>query len=111
VLSLSFWLESIYALPRSLLLTMGAAGLLYASLALALASRPAPPPAVVALLGTANLAWAALCVLFAFILLNSASWLGLAHLAVEAAFVSWLGVNELRFRGSNQSVEASQGAA
>lgn len=107
MLSLSIWLEAIYAIPRPLLLAMGAAGLLYASLALALASRPAPPSALVAILGTANLFWAALCVLVAFILHSSASWLGLAHLAVEAAFVSWLGVNELRFRGGTQAAAAA----
>jgi hypothetical protein len=111
VLSLSIWLESIYVIPRLLLLFMGTAGLLYASLALALASRPVPPPPLVALLGSANLVWAALCVLIAFNLLSSASWLGLAHLVVEAVFVSWLGVNELRLRGGSQAIETSQGAA
>lgn len=111
VLSLSLWLEAIYAIPRPFILSMGAAGLLYAALALALAWGSAPSPALVAILGTANLLWAALCVLVAWILLSSASWLGLAHLAVEAAFVSWLGVNELRHRGGTDAVAASRGAS
>lgn len=110
VLSLSTWLESIYAIPRLLLLFMGTAGLLYASLAIALASRSVPPPPLVALLGSANLVWAAVCVLIALTLFSSASWLGLAHLVVEAAFVSWLGVTELRLRCGSQGAGASQGA-
>ena len=110
MLSLSIWLESIYQIPRLFLLFMGTAGFLYAAIALALASRPVPPPHLVALLGSANLVWAAVCVLSAFILLSSASWLGLAHLVVEAVFVSWLGVNELRLRSGSKVVEVSQGA-
>lgn len=108
VLALSIWLESIYLIPRSLLLVMGAAGLLYASLALGLASRPIPPLALVGFLGSANLVWATLCVIAALVLFGTASPLGIAHLAVEAVFVSWLGVSELRLRGAIQSVEAAQ---
>lgn len=108
LLVLSVWLEAIYSIPRSLLLVMGAAGFLYASFALALAVHPAPPAPRVVLLGSANLVWAALCVLIA--LIGSASWLGLAHLAAEAIFVSWLGINELRHRDGTQAVEAPHGA-
>ena len=110
VLPLSIWLESIHQIPRLFLLFMGTAGFLYAAIALALASRPVPPPHLVTLLGSANLVWAAVCVLSAFILLSSASWLGLAHLVVEAVFVAWLGVNELRLRSGSKVVEVSQGA-
>lgn len=98
LLVLSGWLEAIYSMPRLLLVAMGAAGILYASLALSLAVRPAPPQSLVALLGSANLVWAAICLLMALALSHSASWLGLAHLAVEAMFVFWLGFNELRLR-------------
>jgi hypothetical protein len=110
LLVLSVWLEEIYSIPRAILLFMGAAGLLYASFALALAVNPAPPSARVVLLGSANLVWSALCVLIALAMLSTASWLGLAHLAAEAAFVSWLGINELRHRYGGQAVEVTQGA-
>lgn len=108
---LSIWLESIYAIPRSLLLVMGAAGLLYATLAFSVAFRPSPSFALAGVLGAANLVWATLCVVAALFLFGTASPLGLAHLVLEAAFVSWLGINELRLRRSAQSVEAAECAA
>jgi hypothetical protein len=110
LLVLSAWLEAIYSIPRSVLLIMGAAALLYASFALALAVHPAPPPARVALLGSANLVWSALCVILAVAMLSAASWLGLAHLAAEAGFVFWLGINELRYRGGIRAVEVPHSA-
>lgn len=109
LLTLSTWLESVYAIPRMLILVMGSAGLLYASLALSLLFRPVPSPRLVAVLGLANLMWAVFCVVAAILLFRSASWLGLAHLALEAGFVSWLGVTELRLRSGCQAVEAPQG--
>lgn len=108
LLALNIWLESIYSIPRSFLLVMGVAGLLYACLALALASRSHPPSALVGVLGSANLVWASLCVVAALVLFGTASPLGLAHLVVEAVFVSWLGVSELRLRRAAQSVETVQ---
>ena len=100
LLVLSIWLESIYSIPRPLLLVMGAAGLAYATLAFAAASRPVPPFALVGVLGSANLVWATLCIVVALGLFGIASPLGLAHLVLEAVFVSWLGINELRLRSS-----------
>jgi hypothetical protein len=108
LLALSTWLEAIYSIPRSVLLVMGAAGLLYACLALALASRPIPPSALVGFLGSANLVWATLCAVAALVLFGTATALGLTHLAVESVFVMWLGVSELRLRSTAQSVEAAQ---
>lgn len=105
ILALSAWLESVYAIPRVILLIMGAAGLVYASFALSLLFRPVPLPRLVAALGSANLVWAAFCMVAVLILFRSASWFGLAHLVLEAGFVSWLGVTELRLhRGDQPSV-------
>lgn len=107
LLVLSSWLQAIYSIPRLLLLVMGAAGLLYAALALAVvAFRPVPPYAGVGLLGSANLVWAALCVVAAMALAGTASPLGLAHLVLEAVFVAWLGINELRLRSTTRPVQA-----
>ena len=110
LLTLSTWLETVYAIPRMLLLAMGAAGLIYASLAISLLFRPVPSPRLVAVLGSANLMWAVFCVAAALLLFRSASWLGIAHLALEAGFVSWLGVTELRLRSESLAIEARQGA-
>jgi len=83
---------------------MGAAGLLYAAFAFALVIQPIPIPARVAFLGSANLVWAALCLISACIGFGTASWLGIGHLIAEAGFVFWLGFNELRLRGAHPAI-------
>lgn len=109
LLVLSSWLQAIYSIPRLLLLVMGVAGLLYAALAFAVvAFRPVPSFARVGWLGSANLVWAALCVVAALVLAGTASPLGLAHLVLEAVFVAWLGINELRLRSTTRPGETGQ---
>lgn len=98
VLGLSGWLAGLYALPRGLLLATGAANLLYAAYALALARRRPRPLPWVAALAVANLAWGAVCVGLLAMVGGSASAFGIAHLAAEAVFVGGLGALEWRVR-------------
>jgi hypothetical protein len=98
MLALSGWLTPFYALPRSLLLFMGAANLLYASCSFSLARCSTRRPAWIILLVVANLAWAAVCFALAANFARSASAFGIAHLLLEALFVGGLAALEWRWR-------------
>jgi hypothetical protein len=98
VLALSGWLSEVYALPRALLLGMGAANLAYGTYSGALARRARRPPGLILLLVVANAAWAVLCGVMAVRLAHSASVFGVAHLAGEGLFVGGLAALEWRER-------------
>lgn len=98
VLTLSGWLSSLYALPRGLLLLMGAVNVLYASYSFTLAARSRRPRSWINLLVFANLAWALVCLGLAWVFAGSATLFGIGHLAGEAAFVGGLGSLEWRWR-------------
>ena len=97
-LALSGPLSALYALPRPLLLGMGAANLAYGTFSGTLARRARRPRALVHLLVAANAAWAALCWAAAVALAGRASAFGLAQLGGEGAFVGGLALLEWRRR-------------
>ena len=97
-LALSGWLSEVYRLPRPLLVGMGLANLAYGTYSGALARRVRRPRGLLVTLALANAAWAALCVLTAVRLADSASAFGVAHLAGEGLFVGGLAALEWRER-------------
>ncbi len=98
VLVLSGWLSELYALPRPLLVFMGAANLAYGTYSGTLARRARRPYGMLVLLVAANATWAVLCGLAAVGLADTASAFGLAHLIGEGLFVAGLAALEWRER-------------
>lgn len=98
VLMLSGWLSSLSALPRGLLLFMGAVNMLYASYSFALATRSRRPRLLINLLVFANLAWSVVCLGLALAFAGSVTSFGLGHLVGEAVFVGGLAGLEWRWR-------------
>lgn len=98
VLALGGWLSSLYALPRGLLLFMGAVNVLYASYSFTLATRYKRSRSWINLLVCANLAWALVCLGLAWVFAGSATLFGIGHLVGEAVFVGGLGSLEWRWR-------------
>ena len=98
VLLLQPWLVDWYGLPEAVLTFVGMANLLYGCYSLSLAVRPTRPLGMIVLLAAANLAWAPVCVTLIINWQKTASWLGLAHLAGEGAFVALLACLEWRWR-------------
>jgi hypothetical protein len=94
VLALGPWLSRLYALPRELLLFVGAANLLYASYSFSLARRAERPMFLVKLLVYANAAWVPVCLGLAASFRGRATVFGLAHLIGEALFVGGLAALE-----------------
>lgn len=98
MLALSRWLGGLYALPRALLLFMGAANLLYATCSFTLARRSRRPGTLIHLLVAANLSWAVACLALAAAYAGSASMFGIGHLVFEGVFVGGLACLEWRWR-------------
>jgi hypothetical protein len=98
VLGLSGWLSRVYALPRDLLLFIGAVNLVYGSFSFSLAVRARRPKYLINTLIFANGAWAAVCVGLAVAFWERASMFGLGQLIGEAVFVGGLAVLEWRHR-------------
>lgn len=98
VLALSGWLSDLYALPRTLLVTMGIANLAYGTYSGTLARRARRPYAMLVALIVANAAWAVLCALAAVRFRATASVFGLTHLIGESVFVGGLAALEWRAR-------------
>ena len=98
VLALSGWLSRLYALPRELLLFIGAVNLLYGCYSFSLAVRARRPKHLLNALVFANLAWAILCVGLAVVLWEPATLFGLGQLIGEAVFVGGLAGLEWRHR-------------
>lgn len=92
------WITRLYALPRWLLLFIGAANLLYAAYSFTLAAWPGRSPALINLLIAANLTWSGLCLWLMFIFGPSATIFGTIHLGAEAVFVGALAIVEWRWR-------------
>lgn len=97
VLALSSWLSTLFAMPVRFVVVLGAANLGYGLYSLQLARRTVRPRALLRLLVGANLAWAVFCVLASVRLASQASYLGLAHLLLEGAYVGGLGLLEWRY--------------
>lgn len=92
-----------YELPRSVLLAMAAANLLYASYSLTLAVRARVTgrrPAVrwIRRLVVANALWGVVCLVLAVVFARTASPFGLAHLILEGLGVGAMAVLEWRWR-------------
>jgi hypothetical protein len=94
MLVLGTWLTGLYALPRGLLLFMGAVNLLYASYSFSLAVRARRPKWSISLLVFANLAWVPVCLGLAVMFRETATLFGLAHLIGEGIFVGGLAMLE-----------------
>ena len=103
VLLLSGWLSDLHRLPRALLLLIGVVNLVYASYSLTLARRAQRGPALIVLLVLGSSVWAVLCLRWAFVFSDTASFFGLAHLVVEGLFVGGLAYLEWRWRGLLQA--------
>jgi hypothetical protein len=106
VLSLHGWLAALYALPAGIILFMGCANIVYASLSFTLAARTrggvVPYLRVVA---AANMVWAVVCLSLAIIWFGEASALGVAQLIGEALFVGGLGVLEWRAAAASPAAQ------
>lgn len=98
VLSLAGWLSTWYRLPKDLVLLMGGANAAYAMYSFSLARRSRRPAYLITLLVVANMTWAVLCVRWAVIYWQDASFFGLAQLLLEALFVGGLACLEWRSR-------------
>jgi hypothetical protein len=96
--ALSGWLSALYALPRALLLGMGAVNLGYSAFSGSLARRARRPRALIVVLVAANAAWAVVCALTAAGVAGTASAFGMAHLVGEGMFVATLAALEWRER-------------
>ncbi|HEX6370486.1 MAG TPA: hypothetical protein VF006_16305 [Longimicrobium sp.] len=90
VLAFSGWLSRLYALPRDLLLLIGAVNLLYGCYSFSLAVRARRPRRLINLLVFANLGWAVVCLGLAVVFWEPATWFGLGQLIGEAVFVGGL---------------------
>ncbi len=98
VLVLGGWLSHWYALPRDLLIFIGGINLLYASYSFSLAIRQQRPKACIGLLVMANGIWAGVCIGMAVAFAGTATFFGLGHLVLEAAFVGALASLEWQHR-------------
>ena len=97
-LLLSNWLSAWYQLPKSFILLIAFANVVYGCFSLSLLVRKKRPLHYIFLLVIANLIWAILCIYWAFRFAQTASFLGLAHLLAEALFVGGLAYLEWRYR-------------
>jgi hypothetical protein len=111
VLALSGWLSRLYALPRGLLLFIGAVNLLYACYSFSLAVRAQRPIVLIQLLVFANAAWAVVCLGLAITFRQQASVFGLGQLVCEAIFVGGLAGLEWAWRDGLVSAAWSPAAS
>jgi hypothetical protein len=98
MLLLSTWLASWYGLPRGFIIFIALVNLAYGCYSFSLLVRAKRPLSLIVLLVTANLVWAVLCMLWAVIFAQTASFFGIAHLLAEAVFVGGLAYLEWRNR-------------
>jgi hypothetical protein len=101
VLALHAWVAQLHALPRSLVLFIGAANLAYGSYSGTLAIRAAlhktPTRTAIDVLIAANALWCVVCAAVLITTFRSASAFGLAQVALEGLFVAALAVAEYRW--------------
>jgi hypothetical protein len=90
-------LQRLYGLPESIIHFVGFVNLAYAAYSLSVARAVKRSRLRVKVLAWGNLAWAPVCALLAIAFADTATWLGLAMLLFEGAFVATLGVLELRY--------------
>jgi uncharacterized transporter YbjL len=98
MLLLSHWLSSWYILPRGFIIFIALVNLAYGCYSFSLLIRVKRPLNLIVLLVIANLGWAVLCVRWAVIFAQTASFFGIAHLLGEALFVGGLAWLEWRNR-------------
>ena len=98
MLVFSSWLSGLYGFSRQFVVGLAAVNLAYGSFSLSLAARRRRPPALIALLALANLAWGLVCFAAAIHLSDAATPFGLAHLVLEGLYVGGLGALEWKWR-------------
>ena len=98
VIWLADWLSAVQALPRTLLLGIGAANLAYACYSFTLANRAHRPQYLIDCLVAGNVLWALVCLGLAVYFWSIATVWGLLHLIGEAIFVGGLAALEWRWR-------------
>ncbi len=105
MLATSAWLVDWYRLSQGFLVFMGCANLAYGSYSLSLARRKKRRLGLILLLVAANATWACLCAWWVSAFSQTASLLGLGHLAAEGLFVGGLALLEWRWRAQLASGE------
>lgn len=100
------WLSGIYGFDPSLVLFIGAVNVIYGlssgALLLLTTQRQDIPVAPLRFLALANASWVIPCGVLLTMTWSEATWLGVLHIILEATFVSWLALIELRIAGSLQ---------
>lgn len=91
-------LSHIYVLPEQLVLFIGLVNLAYGAYSLSLLRPGRATISSISLLVVANLGWTLACAALAAWFNSSASWLGIALLVAEGAFVALLALFEWRYR-------------
>lgn len=94
------WLSEVYAMPLGVYHFVALANVAYGLFSLSLLMHRKRTSALIMLLALANGGWAIVCLGLMVHLWFSASFFGLAHLALEGVFVSALSVLEWRQRKS-----------
>jgi hypothetical protein len=97
-LTFSRWLSDLYAFPRGFLIAIGAANVAYGLYSFSLAIRLRRTRALIVFLVLANATWSVVCWVAVFIMMNSVSIYGIAHLVLEGTFVAALAGMEWKQR-------------
>lgn len=95
-LAVAPWLATFYGLSLTVVLAVAVANVGYGSFSFWLTTQPHPPRELVRALAVANAAWALLCLGAVAYFYGDASIFGVAHFAIEGAFVGALAYAEWR---------------
>lgn len=99
-ISLSDWLSALGGLPRSVLLGVGLANLVYGAFSLFLWRHSARSMGLVVALVMANLVWSVVCLSLLWTYWSIVTPIAVLHLGGEATYVGVLALLEWRFRAS-----------
>lgn len=102
MLVVSGLLAPLFGLPRVLLVATALANVAYGAFSFSLARMPEAPRGRVRALVIANFAWTLVCVALAAVFAGPGSWLGVAYVLAEGAFVGVLAALEARALSSSR---------
>jgi hypothetical protein len=94
MLAVSGLLAPLFGMPRAVLVATALANLIYGGFSYSLARMAEPPRGRVRALVVANFAWTVVCVVLAAVFAGPGSWLGVAYVLAEGAFVGGLAALE-----------------